>query len=62
MGAKDALDKYKAIKCEQLERMYSNIGSFDVEAAKKAVEDENSFYGVSLKYFYLIGGIAPSTY
>lgn len=62
MGAKDALDKYKAIKCEQLERMYSNIDSFDVEAAKKAVEDENSYYGVSLKYFDLIGGIAPSTY
>lgn len=62
MGAKDALEKYKAIKCEQIDRMYSTIEGFDAQSAKNAVNGATTYYDVTLEYFNAIEGYTPVNY
>lgn len=62
MGAKDALEKYKAIKCEQIDRMYSTIEGFDARSAKNAVNGAPTYYDVTLEYFNAIEGYTPVNY
>lgn len=62
MGAKDALEKYKAIKCEQIDRMYSTIEGFDAQSAKNAVNGATTYYDTTLEYFNAIEGYTPVNY
>lgn len=62
MGAKDALEKYKAIKCEQIDRMYSTIEGFDAQSAKNAVNGATTYYDATLEYFNAIEGYTPVNY
>lgn len=62
MGAKDALEKYKAIKCEQIDRMYSTIEGFDAQSAKNAVNGATTYYDSTLEYFNAIEGYTPVNY
>ncbi len=54
-----ALDAYKSIKIEQIERMYSSIQGFDTRGAKGAINSATTFDGVSFAYFEAIDGYTP---
>lgn len=62
MGAKNALEKYKAIKCEQIDRMYSTIEGFDAQSAKNAVNGATTYYDATLEYFNAIEDYTPVNY
>ncbi len=58
--AKDgAVDTYKQIKLEQIERMYSVIDGFDTNGAKTAINQATTFDEVSLAYFAAVKGYTP---
>ncbi len=62
LAAPDALDNYKAIKVEQLERMYKDVKGFDFKAAKSAVEGAKTMHEATLAYFAAIKGYTPINY
>ncbi len=53
-----ALPRYKVLRTEQLERLYSNTTA-DVKSAIKAIKKADSFSEVSNDYFNAIKGIIP---
>ncbi len=58
--AKDgAVDTYKQIKLEQIDRMYSVIEGFDTAGAKTAINTATTFDEVSLAYFGAVKGYIP---
>lgn len=62
IGAKDALDKYKEIKCDQLDRIYSGVEGFDTQAAKDAVRGADTYYAATREYFDKTDGYVPVNY
>lgn len=57
-----ALSKYKEIKCEQLERIYSGVEGFDLKAAKDAVNNAPDYYSTTRAYFDKTDGYVPVNY
>lgn len=59
---KNALANYKAIKCDQLDRIYSGIEGFDLQAAKDAVNNAETYYATTRAYFDKTDGYVPVNY
>lgn len=59
---KNALANYKAIKCDQLDRIYSGIEEFDLQAAKDAVNNAETYYATTRAYFDKTDGYVPVNY
>lgn len=62
IASSDALAKYKAIKCDQLDRIYSGVQGFDLQAAKDAVNGADSYYATTRAYFDKTDGYVPVNY
>lgn len=62
IAASDALAKYKAIKCDQLDRIYSGVQGFDLQAAKDAVNGADTYYATTRAYFDKTDGYVPVNY
>ncbi len=62
IASKDALAKYKAIKCDQLDRIYSGVQGFDLQAAKDAVNGADSYYATTRAYLDKTDGYVPVNY
>lgn len=59
---KNALANYKAIKCDQLDRIYSGVEGFDLQAAKDAVNNADTYYATTRAYFDKTDGYVPVNY
>lgn len=59
---KNALANYKAIKCDQLDRIYSGVEGFDLQAAKDAVNNAETYYATTRAYFDKTDGYVPVNY
>ncbi|MDE6302354.1 MAG: hypothetical protein K2M36_02040, partial [Clostridia bacterium] len=59
LSSPDAVSNYKAIKLEQIDRLYASVEGFDVQAAKNAINEAESFLDVTLAYFAAIEGYTP---
>ena len=59
VSSPDAVKNYKAIKVEQINRMYKGVSGFNVEEAINAVNSANSYMDVTLAYFKAIEGFTP---
>ncbi len=55
----NAVTTYKAIKIDQLERMYKDVEGFDCSSAKSAVYNAASYEDVTFAYFNAIKGYTP---
>lgn len=62
MAGSDVLAKYKAIKCDQLDRIYSGVQGFDLQAAKDAVNAADTYYATTRAYFDKTDGYVPVNY
>ncbi len=62
IAGSDALAKYKAIKCDQLDRIYSGVQGFDLQAAKDAVNGANTYYAITRAYLDKTDGYVPVNY
>lgn len=62
IASSDALAKYKAIKCDQLDRIYSGVQGFDLQAAKDAVNGADTYYATTRAYFDKTDGYVPVNY
>lgn len=62
IASNDALAKYKAIKCDQLDRIYSGVQGFDLQAAKDAVNGADTYYATTRAYFDKTDGYVPVNY
>lgn len=62
MSDKNAVANYKAIKLEQIDRMFSGIQGFDTQRAKDAINSATSYDGVTFAYFDAIRGYTPINY
>lgn len=62
IASSDALAKYKAIKCDQLDRIYSGVQDFDLQAAKDAVNGADTYYATTRAYFDKTDGYVPVNY
>lgn len=62
IASSDALAKYKAIKCDQLDRIYSGVQGFDLQAAKDAVNGADTYYATTRAYFNKTDGYVPVNY
>ncbi len=62
----NALNNYKNIRLDQLERLFKDAkngdASFDLEAAKASVNAATDYYGVTYAYFDAIKGYVPVNY
>ncbi len=58
----NALAKYKAIKVDQIERMYAPIDGFDKDEAISTINGAETFLDVTLAYFGAIDGYTPVNY
>ncbi len=58
----NAVENYKAIKLEQIDRMFSGIQGFDAQSAKSAINGATSFDDVTMAYFDAIRGYTPINY
>lgn len=59
---KNALENYKTIKCDQLDRIYSGVQGFDLQAAKDAVNGAKTYYETTRAYFDKTDGYTPVNY
>ncbi len=62
IAGSDALAKYKAIKCDQLDRIYSGVQGFDLQAAKDAVNGADTYYAITRAYLDKTDGYVPVNY
>lgn len=62
MGDSNAVANYKAIRLEQIDRMFSGIQGFDTQRAKNAINSATSYAGVTFAYFDAIRGYTPINY
>lgn len=62
MGDRNAVANYKAIKLEQIDRMFSGIQGFDTQSAKSAINSATSYDDVTMAYFDAIRGYTPINY
>lgn len=62
IASNDALAKYKAIKCDQLDRIYSGVQGFDLQSAKDAVNGADTYYATTRAYFDKTDGYVPVNY
>ena len=62
IASADALEKYKEIKCDQLDRIYSGVEGFDIQAAKAAVNSATTYYATTRAYFDKTDGYTPVNY
>ncbi len=58
----NAVKNYKAIRLEQIDRMYAPISGFDAEKAKQSVNDAKTYFDVTMAYFTAIEGFTPVNY
>ncbi len=58
----NALSVYKQIKCDQLDRIYSGVDGFDLQAAKDAVNSADTYYATTRAYFDKTDGFVPVNY
>lgn len=58
----DAVANYKAIRLEQIDRMFSGIQGFDTQRAKDAINSATSYDDVTFAYFDAIRGYTPINY
>lgn len=58
----DAVANYKAIRLEQIDRMFSGIQGFDTQRAKNAINLATSYASVTFAYFDAIRGYTPINY
>lgn len=59
MSNAHAVNRYKAIKRDQLNRLFKEVDGFDYNAAVKAVNDATTFEDVTMAYFAAIDGYTP---
>lgn len=59
MAADNAVDNYKSIRIDQINRLYSEIEGFNTTAAISAINAAETYQGVSDAYFDAIGGYTP---
>lgn len=62
IASADALEKYKEIKCDQLDRIYSGVEGFDIQAAKAAVNSATTYSATTRAYFDKTDGYTPVNY
>lgn len=64
VGSPNAVSNYKAIKLEQINRLYKGVVKagvpFDANAAINAINSANTYMDVSLAYFKAIEGYTPN--
>lgn len=58
----NALANYKALRIEQLERMYTGVEGVDVAGTKSKIEAAESFYDATFAYFDATMGYTPINY
>lgn len=56
---KQSLARYKALRKQQLERMYTGVEGVDVAAAEKAIDKAKNMDAVSVAYFKAVEGFTP---
>lgn len=59
VSSPDALKNYKALRVEQINRLFKPIDGFDAEAAIAAVNSAEKYLDVTLAYFTAIEGYTP---
>lgn len=59
ISSPDAVANYKAIKKEQINRMYSKVTGFDTAAALNAIDSATTFFDVTMAYFDAIKDKTP---
>lgn len=62
MADDGAVENYKAIKCDQIDRMYASIGGFDASNAKREINACETFDEVTFAYFEAVDGFTPVGY
>lgn len=62
LSASDATSRYKAIRLEQIDRMYAELDGFDANAAKAAINAATSYQAVSDAYFAAIDDAGTPNY
>lgn len=62
MADENAVANYKAIKCDQIDRMFSSIEGFDAQSAKDKINNAATFFDVTKAYFTAISGYTPVNY
>ena len=62
MADVNAIANYKAIKCDQIARMFEPIQGFDAQGAYNAINGANTFDDVTVAYFAAINGYTPINY
>ena len=62
MADVNAIANYKAIKCNQIARMFEPIQGFDAQGAYNAINGANTFDDVTVAYFAAINGYTPINY
>lgn len=59
VSSPDAVKNYKAIRIDQIDRLYKNVQGFDADAAKTAINNAATYLDVTLAYFNAIEGYTP---
>lgn len=59
VASPNAVANYKAIKKEQIDRLFKPIDDFNAEAAVAAIDSAETFLDVTLAYFRAIDGFTP---
>ncbi len=59
LSSPDAVANYKAIRTDQINRMYTGINGFDAKGAIDGINSAKTFFDVSIAYFSAIDGYTP---
>jgi len=58
----NAVNNYKAIRLEQIDRMYSEVSGFDAAKAKQNINNAKTYFDVTMAYFTAVEGFTPINY
>lgn len=59
VSSPNALENYKAIRVDQINRLFKSIQGFDADAATEAINSAEEYLDVTLAYFDAIDGLTP---
>ena len=62
VASQNALENYKQLRLEQLDRMYKDIEGVDADGIRAKIEEADSLESVTLAYFDGIRGFTPINY